>query len=224
MRFITDTMTYEEIANVIIENVMPSLNYQMGDYNNKLRRVIIKNKKVLEEDKHYFTPFCYKKGNLNVHLVGCSHGKTDYNYCGLTFVVYVTFMYQNGLHAAMIAGAKYDLIQILTPHLLDRYQERLSKTESNRESLILEYYKNNATVVSDLNKIPEGIQSKYNKENSTFVSVQEGIVIEERITKNVFVGRTFVSKELMKQNQIKDADTQSLQVQIYESVKYKTDI
>ena len=90
--------------------------------------------------------------------------------------------------------------------------------------MILEYYKNNATVVSDLNKIPEGIQSKYNKENSTFVSVQEGIVIEERITKNVFVGRTFVSKELMKQNQIKDADTQSLQVQIYESVKYKTDI
>ena len=220
MKYIIDTMNFSNIAHAVRANVLPSLDYQMDAYNNKLRRYIIKNKSILKEERHYFNPISYTKGNMTIHLVGCSHGAADYKLYGLTFIVYATFTYRGKLYAAMLTGMTYNETVILTPHMLDRYQERLDIENTTREELILSYLKNNATTMTAPNNIPAEIFSKYNNENSVFIGVKEGAVIGEAYGEHVIIAKTFVSHQLLHDNQQKTSSTLALELMQYNAYKY----
>lgn len=201
-RIITDTFTYEEIIEVMMED-RAFVVHKLNDLYKKTERYIKKKK---PKDPFIFKPvhFTSNRG-LNYSVTIHFHGIKDYKAYGATYSIYAYQRKNDGFHVFFYAtdGMKKTEFDVFTPHFFNRYKERQLKDINVPMTDVMDTFfsKNARFYRQDQNneKYPDGTITKF----------AEGIGLGYKYDSSypITVNKTFVSIEMLKGAQIEMSES-----------------
>jgi len=178
-------MSYNEIVNEMIEDYSNCSLY-IQKISNKYRRAVIKSSKFPVSFKvvEYIT-----KRNNNFLIYLSAHSKRDANSLFRTIVCYYEF--NNKIRAIMCTPIEVSpKIIIYTHHFFERYRERFLKSDiSIIETIKIYFLKNYANAGFFIN------------DNEIKASCHDGYLFLEEISNDVQIAKTFVTREMLFENQ-----------------------
>ena len=196
---IVDSMGYEEIAAEFQSDykseIEPKLFVTFG-MEAKYRRYLMKEAK--NDELIFFKPIklTSKKGNNYIIQYYCE-GWAGYKRNNLIYFIYLYYHRPDGLYAVLHAEARdATRFMVYTPHFFDRYRERCMGDGTVPKLQVIQqcfrYNHNFAVTLIDSEKYKDNVLS----------TLKEGIGLGNYITPLIIEFRTFVSLEMMKEDQI----------------------
>lgn len=185
---IVDSMTFEEIHNEL-KTELTVCDKRFAIEQNKYRRAILKREKfpVVYAPIEYTTP---KKNTALIYVEAKS--KSDARFPLLTTIVY--YRRKKGLYAVMLVQPnKGDIMSVIyTPHFFARYKQRFLNKDISSLEVIKAYFVNNPAIICDVDK-----------NNELDGTVREGYVFGKVIKDDIWLVKTFITKDMMKGEQVK---------------------
>ena len=142
------------------------------------------------------------KDKTILHLIFISKKKSDWDRPGLC--IYSTFHHKDGLNAISINGTE-GVAFIHNSHFFQRYKERIVEDEELGENdIIRRFMLNNQDLSWHKNTEDYSLAyKKYEKEEIPQLAarVEEGNCFIEKLGENLFLMKTIISDEMLKNNQ-----------------------
>ena len=215
---VVETMTYKEIWSEINKDYKGIIQYKLQDADKILRKKVIASSSTQKIIRISPIRFKSKSTNLNHCLIPYCLGKTDYKKNGMLFVLYSYIYRKYGIYAFSLNGEKYETLNVYTPHLFSRYRERfLDDSSLKMEEVMEEFFINN--VVSPIEEINN---EKY--PDSFFSTVKDGVLLGVKQPDNILEFKTFLSSELLRNQQIDLHNSQNEGNKKYLEEIYGTDV
>ena len=190
---VVDNMTYEDVINEYIKD-LPEVNNKIHTYHEynrkKERRFMIKHK---PQTLQTIFRFNYLTKNHNTFVLEAF----TYNYAywkkeRCMLAMSMDFHYHGGRNLIFNAHGDTDLVWI-TPHFIQRYNERF--LHSNGGDVAFTFLDRNNESFSMIN-------TQENYDNSSFCTVNDGVILTQEIMPRVTCLKTFLSREMLKSIQI----------------------
>lgn len=190
---VVESMTPHEVVNEyrrdfpeVYKKVLTFKKYN----ENKERRFMIKHK---PQTPVTIFRFNYtSKSRNNFIIEGFSNSYSYWKKEGCIWNIFMDFYYHGGRNIIVCTHDDVDMIWLI-PHFIQRYNERF--LHSNVGDVAMTFLMRNKLFISMRDR-----QATY--KDSFFIAVQDGVVLEERIMPNVACFKTFLSKDMLKGNQI----------------------
>lgn len=201
---IVETMNYEDIIKTIENDVEKELHRRIFGISTdkKYRKFILKNNITGE---YKFKPVKLVTKDKNVYFIRpWTKGKSDFRKYGLLYTFYMIYHLKDGYHACMICNSnmlirrKESSFAFFTPHVFKRYCERFKKTNDITVDMIHRFIDDNSTITSQ-----PFIKKKY-KEIGRYGYSHNGVFIGSRINDRAIEFRTFITKDMLRENQIEE--------------------
>ena len=190
-------MTYSEIAETFRREIH-SVEPKIRDAARKFGGMV---KKSRSGSIHQVFDVSTKDKTI-LHLIFISKKKSDWNRPGLC--IYSTFHYKDGLNAISINGTE-GVAFIHNSHFFNRYGERIVKDmEIGENELIRRFMLNNQDLLWHKNTDDYSLAyKKYEKEKIPQLAarVEEGNCFIEKLGDNLYLMKTIISDEMLKNNQ-----------------------
>lgn len=197
---VLESMTYEEIASQMAADYPEACDKASMCFGHRqaYHRYVIKN--LGSNQPHVFKPQTFTSKNHNSFTILYSVlGKSDYKKVGLTHHIYMTFLRKEGLYA-VATNIEHDFFIIHTPHFFARYKERALK------NMALTATESMADFFSKQANFNMGHTDNPKYKNSTFVVSNVGVYLAEHYSSNILIMKTFISFEMLKNQQIDDKE------------------
>lgn len=221
---VVDTMTYKEIWSEINKDYDGIIKHKLEDANKALRKKVLASSS--NEDIIRLTPIHFRSRttNLNHCLIVYCLGKNDFKKQGPLFALYSYIYWKFGVHAFMVCGSKFDVLTVFTPHFFNRYRERfLADPSLDIEKVMDNYFINNQVTQSNPTiETGKAFNEKYH--NSIVASTKDGVLLGTKLPDNIYEYKTFLSNELLSEQQIDINNTQNEVLKKYLKENYGTDI
>ncbi len=202
---VTETMTYEEIAQEMINDLQGIVKYKRKERAKILRKKVLSQ---LNSERLVRIPpyhFHSNSSGLNYCLILYSMGRKDYNARKEACSIISYFYKDYGLYAFMLLGTIKPCLAVYTPHFFDRYRERFLKDKTiSKVKAMEDFFLYNANAGAVFPK-----DSKY--ENAIFARGKDGIMLGNRYSELILEFKTFLTFEDLKEGQI-DLSDKSLKI------------
>lgn len=195
MKIITDSHTFEDIANIIKEDV-PLLNHRLDEIASECNRYI-------KQKKPNF-PIRFKQreiiGNrgINYLITFLTKSKEDFGLNGLIFELYAYYRNKHGLNAVYLANFTQKGLKSIffISHFFDRFIERenLDPNLQRFDVIKLFFEMNHCFNIENQTEAPE--------DNSRFIVCNSGVCLGYLLNENVAIVKTYISRSLLKGGQV----------------------
>lgn len=193
---ILENMSYEDIARTMKSDFEHEL---IRGYNSCFGRREEFGKKAMKlraVEDHFFGELTKITRNENKYIyLFFSRGRNDYKMNGILRHVRLEYMRKDGTHAAVFDFSNLNNVTFYTPHFFERVRTRLYKDEEKPLSLVRTCfcYQHIGSRVHRLES------TKY--KNSIFGVTPVGICLGEMMSDELWEFRTFISFEMLKDDQ-----------------------
>lgn len=221
---ITDSMTYQEIADAIRkdwESELYSCYVHCFGMRQKYGRFILKNVKP-EEFRFLGRREKLTKNRNKYVFLFYTHGRTQYKHEGPLRSFRLEYLRKDGIHAVKVNVFDTKEVTFYTPHFFDRYRERFLEKHYDvdywtKEDVMDDYFMYNAAEVSTPQhnpKYPEGI----------FVTTEDGVILGVDLGDGIWEYRTFISFEMLKGGQIDISNEEENMVNLIKALPKNMDV
>lgn len=194
---ITPKMTYQEIADIFkrefLEEVKRGYDSCFGQVD-KLARMA---RKANSSTFHLLHVHTKRTKQMNDFVVlFFTREKPRKGEPMIRRTVYLKYLLSDGIHVANAHPNALDEVTFYTPHFFDRYRERQLKNPSLPKTDVINHFMaiTAATSIKDINN------PKY--PNSVYGTNEEGVLLGENLGNGLFEFRTFISFEMLGDDQI----------------------
>lgn len=182
---IVEKMTFEEINNEIIKDLEECYD-KLDQLEAKYRRSVVKSKRF----PVYFEPILFTTKRHNRYLLYYSCNSRKIQRDSVIKIINI-FYRKEGLFAIHVTPERYNISTIvLTPHLFQRYRERVLQEDIQSLESIRRFFMNNNFFIG------------FSKNNEYQVRCDEGYLLGVELKHNITLCKTMISKNMMKGNQI----------------------